>query len=590
MPKTLAPHQLAAALSPFDWFSQGRRGNPLIVAPVSAGKSLIMAEIIRRIHADAPRTRIVALAHVKELLQQNAAELHEHWPEADYGFYCAGLGQKRLHNDITFASIQSVHSQLAAFNRPPQVIIIDECHLISHNDATTYRRFIDACLVINPKLVVIGLTGTPFRADSGRLDEGADKLFDGVCYEIPMRWMIEQGYWCRPVTPRLATRMSVEGVAVSRGDYVASQLEKAVDVDATTQACVRETLQHAAGRRKWLVFTAGVTHCEHVRDAFRAAGVSAEMVTGETPREERDAVLGRFRRGEITALVNVAVLTTGFNVPDIDCLVFMRPMRSPVLYVQCIGRGVRVTAPVFGIPTAEERLAAIAASAKPDCLVLDFGGVVAELGPVDQIEVRKRASSGSTPQEGTEVVEASLYKRCPSCGELCATQARYCLSCGYAFASEGLEKKAGEKAIISTDAEPETYEVFSMNLSRHIKSTDVENELEGKPLKNPPSLKVTYNTIGGSFHEWICFEHHRYDAGDPKRFAWTKAVQWHNKRLPEFKPPMSVQEALVIGYAGVRPTHVTIRREGKYSRVIDCEWQKSNTPTPADERDEDFLF
>jgi DNA repair protein RadD len=589
MGKQLAPHQLAAALSPFDWFAAGNTGNPLIVAPVSAGKSLIMAEIIRRIQEQAPRTRIVSLAHVKELLQQNAQELREHWPEADFGFYCAGLGQKRLHNNITFASIQSVHSKLAAFNRPPQVIIIDECHLISHNDATTYRRFIDACRTINPRLVVLGLTGTPFRSDSGRLDEGADRLFDGVCYEISMRWMIEQGYWCRPVSPKLATRMSVEGVAVSRGDYVASQLEKAVDIDATTQACVRETLQHAAGRKKWLVFTAGVTHAEHVRDAFRAAGVSAEMVTGDTDRAERDAILARYRRGEFTALVNVAVLTTGFNVPDIDCLVFMRPMRSPVLYVQCIGRGVRVTAPVYGMATAEERLVAIAASNKPDCLVLDFGGVVAELGPVDQIEVRKRPATGKAA-DGTEQVEASPFKRCPSCGGLCATQARYCLSCGYAFATEGLNKKAGDKAIISTDAEPEVYDVFSMKCERHIKRDDIDNDLEGKPLKSPPSLKVTYNTIGGSFYEYICFEHHIYEPGDPKRFAWDKAVQWHKARIPDLKPPISVREALAMGYPSNAPSHITIRREGKYARVIGYEWRKTATPPPPSHFGDEIPF
>ena len=589
MPKTLAPHQLAAALSPFDYFAAKRGTCPLIVAPVSAGKSLIMAEIIRRISEQAPRTRIVALAHVRELLEQNATELRDHWPEADWGFYCAGLGQKRLHNDITFASIQSVHGKINSFNRAPQVILIDECHLISHNDATTYRRFVDACRSLNPNLVVIGLTGTPFRADSGRLDEGHDKLFDGVAYEIPMKWMIEQGYWCRPVSPKLATKMDVTGVAVSRGDYVASQLEKAVDIDVTTQACVRETRQHAAGRKKWLCFTAGVTHCEHVRDAFRAAGVSAEMVTGETPKDERDAVLSRFRRGDFQCLVNVAVLTTGFNVPDIDCLIFMRPMRSPVLYVQCIGRGVRVTAPVFGIPTAEERLAAIANSPKPDCLVLDFGGVVSELGPVDQIEVRKRSTNGK-PTEGTELVEASLYKRCPSCTELCATQARYCLACGYSFVSEGLQKKAGDKAIISTDAEPETFEVYSMNLTRHVKSDDVNNDLAGLPLKNPASLKVTYNTIGGAFSEWICFEHHRFEVGDPKRFAWDKAVAWHNKRLPQLRPPISIKEALIMGYAKNPPSHITIRREGKYSRIIGYEWQKSDIPIRNSEIGDEIPF
>jgi len=569
MPKTLAPHQLAAAISPFDYLAAKRGTAPLIVAPVSTGKSLIMAEIIRRISEQAPRTRIVALAHVRTLLEQNAAELQEHWPHADYGFYCAGLGQKRLHNDITFASIQSVHSKLNSFNRAPQVIIIDECHLISHNDATTYRRFIDACRKLNPNLVVIGLTGTPFRADSGRLDEGKDRLFDGVAYEIPMRWMIEQGYWCRPVAPNLATKMDVTGVTVARGDYVASQLEKAVDVDVVTQACIKETLQHAAGRRKWLVFTAGIDHCEHVRDAFRAAGIDAEMLVGAMSKTQQDDVMARYRRGAFRCLVVVAMCTTGVNIPDIDCVIFMRPMRSPVLYVQCIGRGVRVVANIYGLNTAVERLAAIAASSKPDCLLLDFGGVVAELGPVDTIEVRKR-SGGGTPQE-VEKVEASPYKRCPGCGAICAAQQRHCFECSYSFVTQDLDRKASNKAVISTDTPIEEYDVIAVTCKLHRKKADEWEVLDGKQPKGLPSMRVTYTTMNGSFDEYICFEHHKYEAGDNRRYAWDKAVKWHKDRVPNLRPPISIPEALAMGYADIPVKSIQVRKEGKYNRILKVE-------------------
>jgi DNA repair protein RadD len=435
-------------------------------------------------------------------------------------------------------------------------------------------------LAANPNLVVIGLTGTPFRADSGRLDEGEGRLFDGICYEIPMRWMLEQGYWCRPVTPRLATRLSTDGVAISKGDYVASQLERVVDVDATTRACVKETLEKAAGRRKWLCFTAGVTHCEHVRDAYRAAGVSAEMLIGSMSKTQQDDVMARYRRGDFRCLVVVAMCTTGVNIPDIDCIIFKRPMRSPVLYTQCLGRGVTVIADIYNLNTAEERLAAITASAKPDCLLLDFGGVVAELGPVDAIEVRKRPSGPATQQEGVEV-EASPFKRCPSCGGICAVQARYCLTCGYSFATQDLDRKASDKAVISTDSEPEEYEVFSVKVERHVKKEDKENEQWDLPLKYPLTLRVTYSTIGGSFSEFVCFEHHIYEVGNPKRYAWDKAVAWHKQRVPDLKPPISVKEALTMGYDKVVPKAVIVRKEGKYSRVIGFNWDKIDTPPPV---------
>ncbi len=571
--KQLRPYQQAAIDSLFDYIARNPSKNPLVVAPVGAGKSLMMADIIKRIHEQAPRVRIVVLAHVKELLQQNAAELASHYRGVDYGFYCAGLGQKRLHNDITFASIQSVHDKLLRFNRVPQVLIVDECHLIPTNDATTYRRFIDECKKANPNLVVIGLTGTPFRADSGRLDEGEGRLFDGVAYEIDIRWMIEQGYLCRPATPKMATQLSTDGVGTRAGDYIASQLEKAVDIDATTQACVDELMQHAAGRKKWLVFTAGIEHCTHVRDAIRARGVVAEMLTGDTPKVEREAIIARYKRGEIRALVNVAVLTTGFNVPDIDCLVFMRPTRSPVLYVQCIGRGIRpVYANGHNLGTQQGRLDAIAASGKPDCLLLDFGGVVNELGPVDAIEVRKRPGGGGK-DEG-EPLEAAPFKRCPSCGNLCAPAQRYCFNCSYSFMSDKLSQRASEKAVISTDSEPEDYQVLSISVKRHLKREDADRELEGLPPLNPATLKVTYATMAGAFHEWVCFEHHTYEVGDSRRFAWDKAVAWHKQRIPDLRPPITVKEALAMGYPNYAPFSIKVRKEGKYNRIIGYDFSR----------------
>ncbi len=100
---------------------------------------------------------------------------------------------------------------------------MDECHLISHNDATQYRRFIDSVAAINPNVKVIGYTGTPFRADTGRLDEGNGKLFDGIAYEISIGYMIENGYLCKPVVPKINTVMDVTGVKTRNGDYIASQ-------------------------------------------------------------------------------------------------------------------------------------------------------------------------------------------------------------------------------------------------------------------------------------------------------------------------------------------------------------------------------
>src|SRR5665213_2019224 len=124
---------------------------------------------------------------------------------------------------------------------------------------------------------------------------------------------------------------------MSGGDYVAGELERAVDVDMLTRACVREIIEFGQARKKWLIFTAGINHCLHVRDEIRKYNINCEMVTGETPTEERNSILSRFKSGDVQCVVNVMVLTTGFNNPSIDLMAFMRPTRSPVLYIQTAG-------------------------------------------------------------------------------------------------------------------------------------------------------------------------------------------------------------------------------------------------------------
>ena len=550
MGKKLRPYQEAAIKSIFSYIAS-KAGNPLVVAPVSAGKSLLIVKTMKQAQEMYPRTRIVVLTHVKELLQQIGEELIGEYPNADFGFYCSSLGEKRLHNDITLASIQSVHDKISAFNRVPEIIIIDECHLVSHKETTLYRKFIDSVLALNPNCRVIGFTGTPFRADSGRLDDGDGKLFDGVAYEISMAYMIEEGYWTRPVVPRVETHMNVDGVKTRGGDYIESQLAAAVDVDETTQSCVSEMVKLAADRKRWLVFTASVQHCEHFRDALRAAGISAEMVIGDMPATERDDIISRFRRGDFKALVNVAVLTTGFNVPEIDMIAFCRPTKSKVLYIQTLGRGVRtVYAKGYDLESRDGRLAAIENGIKPNLLVLDFGGVVSNLGPVDLINVERR-KMGTGTSEQKEKGEA-IFKICPACGENCAPAQSYCYSCSYCFVD--IKRTAEKNApILSSDIEPQKVSVMAVSYRRH------QSKNSDGTLKKP-TLRVDYATMSGKYSEWICFEH---PSGSYPRDL---AVHWHNNRLPSVVAPQTVEEALTLQYPA--PSSITIKPEGKYDKIV----------------------
>lgn len=572
--KTLRTYQEAALKGLWNWLFTEGTGNPLVVAPVGSGKSLMMAEFIRQCHEKYPRTRIVVVTHVKELLKQNAEELMGQYLECDFGFYCAGLNQKRLHNDITFASIQSVKDKVDQFNRPPEIIIVDECHLISHKAQTQYRSFFDAVHNVNQNAKIIGFTGTPFRADTGRLDEGENALFSGVAYEVGMDYMIEEGFWAKPVAPSMAFQMDVTGVGTRAGDYIEKQLQDKINVAEVTDACIKELIEKGQHRKKWLIFTAGIQHAEEVTAALVSAGVHAECFTSETPEDQQQSMLARHRAGEFKALVNVAKLTTGYNDPGIDLLCYMRPTRSPVLYIQTMGRGVRpVYADGYDLSTKEGRLAAIAASDKPDCMVLDFGGVIKELGPIDQVSIRKTFTGENDEQ--TRNIEP-VTKVCPNCAEVCSAAQRYCYNCSYCFIE--LSNKASESAILSTDEPPEWYEVIGMGVTKHIKKDDPDA---------PPTMKVTYATLGGQFYDFVCFEHYKFQ-GTNKYFAYEKAVQWYRQMVnpiydPENNPPPdTVDEAAQLTY--LQPSHILVKRNGKYFNVIDHKFE----PKQIEDEDEGF--
>lgn len=531
--KTLRPYQEEATQATFDYFKDNS-GNPLVIAPVAAGKSLLMAEFIRRACTLYPKTRILVLTHVKELLEQNAAELQSQWPDAHYTFYCAGLGQKKLHGQVVFASIQSIHKKAFNFASPIDLVLVDECHLISPKSETMYRAFLDDLRTLNSNLKIIGYTGTPFRQGSGRLTEGKERLFTDVAYEIPILYLIENGYLCPLITPDVKTKMSTEGVGTRNGDYIAGQLEKAVDQDHITEACVEEIIHHGAERNKWLIFAAGVAHCEHVRDAIRMRGISCEMVTGDTPKDERAKIIEDYKAGRIKCLVNVAVLTTGFNAPDIDLLAFMRPTRSPVLYVQCCGRAMR-THP-----------------SKENAMVLDFGGVIDELGAIDTVDIK--APSGSGGGGNGEVPS----KQCPKCYAYTHPAVNQCEECSYKFPDPEVQikKNASNAAILSTQIEPVEHAVMSVQYTKHEKKNGT------------PSMKVSYITLAGAYNEWVCFQH--------KGFAKKKAEKWHKDRSHTTTIPENIDEIVNLlaehpdFYA--KPSSISVRKEGKYDRIVNYDF------------------
>lgn len=523
---TLYQHQEKATEATFDFFAENDEGMPLIVAPVASGKALLIAEFIRRACEVYPTTRFLVLSHITELLTQDADHLRLQWPEADISFYAAKLGKKSFKGQTIFASINSIYKQAYKIPHPIDIVMIDEAHLISPESETMYQSFLADLKIINPNVRFIGYTGTNFRATEGLLTEGEGRLFTHVAYQIPMLYLIEKGFLCPLITPAVKTKMATNGVGSKAGDYITSQLQRAVDKDYLTKACVDEIIEHGKDRKKWLVFTAGVAHCKHVMEEIQSRGISCEMVTGKTATGARNKTVDRFKNGDLQCVVNVGVFTTGFNNPAIDLMAFMRPTRSPVLYVQMGGRGMRI------------------APGKTDCCLLDFGGVIEELGPIDLIDAQR--------VEGSDGDGDAPIKVCPNCDAVCFAGVSECQDCGYEFPDSSmseLKKTASTKAVLSNQIEPEWHDVFSTSYRMHAKA--------GKT----PSMCVTYNTLAGPFREWIFYQH----TGRPRE----KASKWH-KTMSGLPMPSSIEDALRMEFRA--PTRVLTRQAGKFFEIIDYEF------------------
>jgi len=521
----LRPYQVQAVQSIYDYYSSGNSGNCLIVLPTGAGKSLVMAAFIKGALEQYPGTRVLLLTHVRELIQQDTNAIIRYWPEAPVGIWSAGLGQKRK-NLITVAGIQSIHRLPAKFS-DTNLVIVDEAHLIPRSSETMYGRFLAGVRHYNQAMKVVGLTATPFRTDSGLLTHGESRIFTDIAYEANVGDLIKDGYLCPLIAKRAAAgEQDVSGVHTRGGEFIASELQEAVDKDDLINGALNEVARLAADRRHILGFCAGVEHARHCAEAAIERGWTADYVTGDMDNGDRDRRIARFKSGQTRILFNAMLLTTGFDFPSIDCILMLRPTQSVGLYVQIMGRGLRKD----GI--------------KENTLVLDFAGNILRHGPIDRI--RGVPSRGQGKGDGL-----APAKSCPSCGEIVHTSVMLCPGCGHVWErapSHGTE--AAEGVVVAALEKPRVYKVDTVEYAKH--------EKVGKA----PSMKVTYHCGPSAFSEWVPIE-------DDRSYVRKHAVHWFWKRGAVC--PGTVDEALQMVPRIPAPDEITVKLDGRYWRVLEVE-------------------
>ena len=359
----LRPYQKEAVSSVIQHFRKS--DDPaLVVLPTGSGKSLVISELGR-----IARGRVLVLAHVKELVEQNHAKYESYDLKAS--IFSAGLGRKEASEQVVFGSVQSVVRNLDQFDDDNfTLLVIDECHRVSLEKTSSYHKVIEHLQRLNPKLKILGLTATPYRLGMGWLyqhylpgdNKGTQRteekrFFKSCIYELPLSYMIKNEY-LTPATLIDAPVVFYDFSLLSRdnfGRYSEVDLNKLLKGKGrATQQIITQVLKESEGRKGIMIFASTVDHAREIMGYLPES--KSALIIGDTATQERDALIQAFKAQKIKYLVNVSVLTTGFDAPHVDLIAILRPTESVSLYQQIVGRGLRL------------------AENKEDCLVMDFAG------------------------------------------------------------------------------------------------------------------------------------------------------------------------------------------------------------------------
>jgi superfamily II DNA or RNA helicase len=364
--RVLRPYQNEATDCVFEEWKEN--DSTLVVMPTGTGKTVVFSEVIKR----ALPKRTMVLVHRAELAYQAADKIKSLGIDC-----CIEMADQRAKTTFWGASpvvISTVQTQISGDRRlnfkPSDFgqLILDEAH---HGVAESWVKIIDY-YKLNKDLRVLGVTATPDRAD----EEALGQIFKTVAFDYEILDAINDG-WLVPIKQQLVLVESLDfsGMRTTAGDLNGADLAEAMEAERNLHGVVSASIE-IIGNRRALVFAVSVKQAEMYSEIFnRHRFGMSDFVSGKTPKELRKEKLAAFDQGKTQVMVNVGVLTEGYDSPGVEIIIQARPTKSRSLYSQMVGRSTR---PLPGIvdlySTPEERRSAIAASAKPSCLVVDFVG------------------------------------------------------------------------------------------------------------------------------------------------------------------------------------------------------------------------
>ena len=593
-------YQKEAIEAIFDWCKTHNADESCYVEmPTGSGKSVVIAmfcETLAQLNK-----RVIVLCRQAELVQQNADRFQQlAGGKISVGIYCAGLDRKDIDCDVTFATIQSISGKAGELGRI-NAVLIDEAHQIPARSDSQYGDFLSDIRKYNPMCRLVGLTATPYRlygSSKSMLIDGEGQMFAGCAYAVSIKRMLAEGSITDWVVPGV-TEVDVSNVRIKGNDYDITEMS--FEFSEKCEQNVAEIAELCKDRNKVLVFATTVLHAEILTSTIAEyTGDYCMLLTGDTPSHERERILRSFNDGSLKYLVNVQVLTTGFDAPCVDAIAVCRATQSPGLFYQIMGRGMR------------------RCDGKDDFLVLDFGGNFERLGDPKEANFGRpeRSSKRDTcPSCNDFVMQEDIRcanckhllktRVCPNCKKDVAADAKFCDQkinpadmfsevCGFDFTKRRCwsQMPTGEQcttiiedneemcSTCSAIKERKLHGEFEASCAKVVKEPAKEFaviEVEyryhtTKDESKPPSMRVIYtiepldddekgDLSRRKVSEWICLEHEGY--------AREKAYKWWQDRSTQ-DVPSDIHESVYIATEGglSEPSRITVQKEGKYDRIV----------------------
>jgi DNA repair protein RadD len=568
----LRPYQQQAVDNTLKYF-RIKRDPAVIVLPTGAGKSLVIAELAR-----IARGRVLILAHVKELVEQNYEKYKSYGLEA--GIFSASLGKKDRSEKAIFGSVQSVARASDEFFDNFSLLVIDECHRVAEEGSTQYQDVIKKLLARNPELCVLGLTATPYRMGMGWIYEYSQlgeiktekkRFFKQCVFELPLSYMIKNRFLTTPVKIDIpVTSYDFSELTDSDRSYTTAEIEEILKSQKRlTPLIVKNIIDitERYNRQGVMIFSSSVRHAEEIMEYLPKN--DARLVVGDTAITSRDQIVQDFKDRKFKYLVNVSVLTTGFDAPHVDVIAIMRPTESNSLYQQIIGRGLRLS------------------EAKKDCYILDYTGM--------QHDIYAPEISDKRPSKDSVLVTVP----CPQCdfqndfwgrvddeGNLIEHFGRKCrgavqdantlevIACGYRFRFKichvcGVENDITarecdkcEATLIDADTK---LKQARLSKNAHVLTPDRITFEERHDKNGSPYLEIRYYDFNG---EYVSEAHFFSNPTSIKKFN-VNFLRSHLRR-PELAMDLETPAAVIRFQKLFRlPSFVIARKQDKYWKITE---------------------